>query len=204
LCLLHMQNGEPNRFVVMEGKYQNKYNISSSRLSGWDYGSDGLYFVTICTKDRGKFFGEIEIATMEKGNSEVQSIAALRPTEMGELAFSNWEIIPNFHPYVSLDEYTVMPDHVHGILSINKPDKTSWNFNKFGPQRNNLGSIIRGFKSSVKSYTILNNIEFLWQSKYHDRVIRNEKEYWNIKGYIRDNPDQWYRNGEDFENLFKP
>jgi len=141
---------------------------------------------------------------MEMRNSEMRTIAALKATEIGEIAFNNWESIPNLHPYVTLDEYTIMPDHVHGILSINKPDKTTWELNKFGPQRNNLGSIIRGYKSSVKSYAIDNNIEFLWQSKYYDRVIRNEKEYWNIKEYIRNNPDHWYRNGEDFENLFKP
>jgi putative transposase len=191
-------------YIKMEGKYRNKYKISSSRLSGWDYGADGLYFVTMCTKDRGNFLGEIEISTMEMQNSEMRTIAALTATEIGEIAFNNWESIPNFHPYVTLDEYTIMPDHVHGILSINKPDRTTWELNKFGPQRNNLGSIIRGYKSSVKSYAIDNNIEFLWQPKYYDRVIRNEREYWNIKEYIRNNPDHWYRNGEDFENLFKP
>jgi hypothetical protein len=68
-----------------------------------------------------------------------------------------------------------MPDHIHGILSINKPDKTSWNINKFGPQRNNLGSIIRGFKSSVKSYAILNDIEFLWQSNTTTELFVTKK-----------------------------
>jgi putative transposase len=188
----------------MEEKYRNKYNVSSSRLAGWDYGADGSYFVTICTKDRERFFGEIEEVTMEMQNSETRSVACLTATEMGEIAFTNWAIIPKFHPYVELDEITVMPDHVHGILFINKPAKTTWEANKFGPQRNNLGSIIRGYKSSVKTYAVTNNIEFMWQSKYYDRVIRNEKEYWNIKEYIRNNPNQWYRSDADFENLFKP
>jgi len=44
----------------MEDRYQNKYRVSSPRLSRWDYGSHGLYFVTICTKDRVHNFGEIE------------------------------------------------------------------------------------------------------------------------------------------------
>jgi len=188
----------------MEGKYRKKYNTSSSRLADWDYGANGSYFVTICTKDREKFFGEIEEITMEMQNSDTRSIACLTATEIGEIAFTNWETIPTFHPYVELDEITVMPDHVHGILFINKPEKATWELNKFGPQRNNLGSIVRGYKSSVKTYAVINNIEFVWQSKYYDRVIRNEKEYWNIKEYIRNNPDQWYRNGDDFENLFKP
>jgi len=189
----------------MEGKYRNKYRTSSARLEGWDYGSHGLYFVTICTKDRVKYFGEIEGNTgSETQRSETQSIASLQMTEIGKIAYQNWENIPTFHPYAELDDFVIMPDHMHGILFINKPDKTSWEINKFGGQSKNLASILRGFKSSVKTYSTTNNIDFSWQPRYYDRVIRNEKEYLNIKGYIYDNPDQWYLNGDDFENLFKP
>lgn len=187
----------------MEGKYRNKYNTTSSRLAGWDYGSNGAYFFTICTKDRAKYFGEIEVLDTEF-NTETQSIVSLRATEIGEVAYHNWERIPSFHPYAELDEFVVMPDHVHGILLIDKPYKTSWELNKFGPQRNNLGSILRGHKSSIKTYATTNNIDFSWQPSYYDRVIRNEKEHLNIKGYIRNNPDQWYLNRNDFENSFKP
>jgi putative transposase len=188
---------------IMEGKYRSKYNTTSSRWAGWDYGSNGAYFITICTKDRVKYFGEVEVLDSEF-NTETQSIVSLRATEIGEVAYHNWEGIQLFHPYVELDQFIVMPNHVHGILFIDKPDKTSWEENKFGPQRNNLGSILRGYKSSIKTYATINAIEFLWQSRYYDRVIRNEKEYLNIKEYIRNNPDQWYLNVEDFENLFKP
>jgi len=96
-----------------------------------------------------------------------------------------------------------MPDHFHGILFINKPEKITWAVNKFGPQRNNLASIIRGFKASVKQFSTINNLEFCWQPGYYDRVIRNEKEHLNIRNYIINNPDQWYLNGEDSKNLFK-
>jgi putative transposase len=64
--------------------------------------------------------------------------------------YRNWIKIPEYHPYVELDEFVVMPDHIHGILFINKSDKIAWGANKFGPQRNNLVSIVRGCKSSVK------------------------------------------------------
>ncbi len=188
----------------MESKYKNRYNVSSSRLTGWDYGSNGLYFVTICTKDRVRYFGEIDdnIGSDAQG-SETQSIVSLRMTEIGEIAYDNWERIPTFHPYVELDDFVIMPDHMHGILFINKPDKISWEINKFGAQSKNLASILRGYKSSVTTYATTNDIEFSRQSRYYDRVIRSEKEYLNIKGYINDNPDQWFRNKEDFDNLFK-
>ena len=184
-----------------EEKYKGKFRIPSARLRGWDYGSHGLYFVTICNKDRIHHFGEIEIAYMEE---QKQNGAYLQTTEIGKIATENWESIPLYHPYVELDDFTVMPDHMHGIIFINKPDKLTWEVNKFGSQSKNLGSIIRGYKASVKTYATINNIEFSWQARYYDRVIRNEKEYYNIKRYIQDNPDQWYLNGNDFENLFKP
>jgi len=195
----------------MEGKYRNKYNTSSTRLSDWDYGSNGLYFVTICTKDRVRYFGEIEEignanvqSISETQSPETQSIASLRMTEIGEVAFANWGNIPIYHPYVELDDFVIMPDHMHGILFINKPDKMTLEFNKFGAQSKNLASILRGYKSSVKTYATTNDIEFLWQPRYYDRIIRNEKEYHNIKGYIKNNPDQWFQNGDNFENLFNP
>ncbi|MFI5138843.1 MAG: hypothetical protein ACHQIM_13550 [Sphingobacteriales bacterium] len=155
-----------------------------------------------------RYFGEIEehtgSETQSSGRSETQSIASLRMTEIGKIAYDNWVNIPTFHPYVELDDFVIMPDHMHGILFINKPDKLTWETNKFGPQRNNLASVLRGYKASVKTHATTNDIEFSWQARYHDRVIRNEKEYLNIKGYIYDNPDQWYLNGDDFLNLFNP
>ena len=91
---------------------------------------------------------------------------------------------------------------IFGILFINKPDKIEWKVNKFGPQTNNLASIIRGYKSSVKQYASINNIDFLWQPKYYDRVIRDEKEYLNIKEYIYNNVENWLLNKDNFENLY--
>ncbi len=196
----------------MEDQYRNKYRISPARLANWDYGSDGMYFITICTKERMRCFGEIEPVDVfqaqnlseTRNHSETGSIASLRMTEIGKIAHDNFEKIPLFHPYVQVDEFVIMPDHVHGILLINKPDKINWEINKFGSQSKNLASITRGYKSSVTTFAAINNIEFLWQPRYYDRVIRSEKEYLSIKGYIKENPDQWYRNGSDFDNLFKP
>lgn len=83
-----------------------------------------------------------------------------------------------------MDEFVIMPNHIHGILYLNPIDKTDWTPNKFGPQSNNLGAIIRGFISSVKRYANQINIEFDWQTRYPDRIIRNEKEYHAKKNYF--------------------
>ena len=63
--------------------------------------------------------------------------------------------------------------------------------NKFGPQSQNLASIIRGYKSGVKKYATMNNIEFSWQPRFHDHIIRNDKSYNNIQEFIINNPAKW-------------
>lgn len=184
---------------IEDDKYKNRYRIQSARLNGWDYGSHGLYFVTICTKDRISYFGEIKNPVVETKN-----FASLQTSEIGNVAHNNWLDIPKHFPFVELDEYIVMPNHIHGIIFINKPYKLDWQPNKFGAQSQNLGSIIRGYKVSVKKYATLNNIEFAWQPRYYDRVIRDEKEYINVREYIYNNPNNWLLNKDEVENLHIP
>ena len=80
-----------------------------------------------------------------------------------------------------------MPNHLHGILFIDKTDKTDWQPNSFGPQRDNLALILRGFKSGVTTYAKIHQLPFCWQARYHDRVIRNDNELNPIWQYIADN-----------------
>ena len=63
--------------------------------------------------------------------------------------------------------------------------------NKFGPQKRNLASVVRGIKSAVKSYANQNNIPFAWQSRYHDRIIRDRHEMNRIAEYIENNVINW-------------
>jgi REP element-mobilizing transposase RayT len=170
-----------------EDRYKNKYRTTPFRKPNWDYGSHGLYFITICTHERIHYFGEV-IETEEK---ETRNIVSLRKTPIAEIAYQNWLDIPKHFSFVELDELVIMPNHIHGILLINRPDKMDWDANKFGPQSQNLASVIRGYKVSVKKYATMNDIDFKWQSKYHDRVVRDEKEYQNIKHYIADNLNRW-------------
>jgi putative transposase len=88
-----------------ETKYKNKYRISSTRLQSWDYSANGYYFITICTKDRQNFFGKIENETVILNES-------------GKTAERFWLEIPQHFMNIRLDEYVIMPNHVHGILII--------------------------------------------------------------------------------------
>ncbi len=89
-------------------KFKGKYRVESTRLQNWNYGWDGAYFVTIVTKNHECFFGEI---TRDK-----QMVLS----EIGEIANELWYEIPSHYPFVELDEFVVMPNHVHGIVIINK------------------------------------------------------------------------------------
>ncbi|WP_396167789.1 transposase [Flavobacterium sp.] len=91
----------------MQNKFQNKYRIPSSRLQTWDYGTNGAYFITICTQSREHFFGVVQNGTMQL-------------SETGKIAEQLWIEIPNQFPFIELGNFVVMPNHVHGILIINK------------------------------------------------------------------------------------
>lgn len=91
----------------MAEKFRNKYRVPSARLQNWDYGSNGAYFITICTKEMQHFFGEVVDKKMILNS-------------VGELAEEYWiEILKEF-PYVEFGNFQIMPNHMHGILIIDK------------------------------------------------------------------------------------
>jgi putative transposase len=92
----------------MPDKFKNRYRITSARLSSWDYSSNSSYFITICTKNREHYFGKVIDAKMKL-------------SEMGLFANNCWNNIPNHFPHFYLDAFIVMPNHIHGIVMIEKP-----------------------------------------------------------------------------------
>ena len=168
-------------------KYQGKYRSGTSRVSWHDYRC-GAYFVTICTKDREHYFGEIK--NDENNNPKMYF------SQIGKIADECWRAIPQHFPHVEIPLWVVMPDHIHGIVIVgNLVD--SQNFanlqtkNKFGPQSKNLASIIRGFKIGVTKYAYENSIPFAWQRLYNDHIIRDSGEMNQIAEYIENNVAKW-------------
>ena len=92
-------------------KFKNKYRIPSARLQNWDYGRNAVYFITICTENREHYFGEII------GRDAIHRVSLTTP---GEIAHSIWLEIPDHFPFIKLDVNVVMPNHVHGIIIIDK------------------------------------------------------------------------------------
>jgi REP element-mobilizing transposase RayT len=171
--------------------YKNRFQKGSRRLQGYDYGSDGVYFITICTKVRHHFFGEIENGQMSL------SLA-------GHIVQNEWLKTPDIRKTmdIRLDEYQIMPNHFHCIVIIGQPslssrDKrlpsTNSTPNKFAPQYQNLSTIIRGFKGACTSKIHEIGIsDFKWQSRFHDHIIRDKESWENIRNYIIQNPQKWH------------
>src|SRR5512147_2681588 len=122
-------------------KFRNKYRVESSRLQNWDYGSNGDYFITICTQGLELFFGKIVDGRMILN-------------DVGLIANDLWQIIPEHFNFVKLDSFIVMPNHVHGIVCMNKPGYEK-SINATGIRRfrnqgsQTLSSIIGSYKSAV-------------------------------------------------------
>ncbi len=177
-------------------KFNNKYRIDSTRLKNYDYSQRNAYFITMVTDQRTHFFGEIINNEMVLSN-------------IGNIAYTEWQNTLNLRPDMNLilDEFVVMPNHIHGIIIINDNKYNIQNHteeykNEFGSQSKNIASIIRGYKSAVNSKSKKINIDFDWQANYHDRIIRNEKEFENIKKYINKNPLNWKE--DDFSKPLNP
>ena len=174
----------------MQDKFKGRYRIPSARRPDWNYSSDGAYFVTIYTKNRINYFGRLLNASMQL-------------SEIGKIAYNNWIQIPRHSPYAIIDEFVIMPDHIHGIIFIITTVETLHatslqerilnyqRMSEISPKPGSLPTIMRSYKSAVTKQARKININFSWQPRYHDRVIRNWDEYQLIKNYILDNPENY-------------
>ena len=167
----------------------------SIRLRGYDYSQEGGYFVTICTKDRACLFGTIVENKMQLN-------------ETGRFVDDCWKQIPTHFPRVILDEYKIMPNHVHGIIMIEgnvgvqnlEPLQKSLREPTHEPPENkfqhiipnSMGSIVRGFKIGVTKWFRQNTREHVvWQRNFYEHIIRNDDSLNRIREYILYNPIRW-------------
>lgn len=169
----------------MSQLYNNKYRIPSARLQSWNYANEGFYFITICTKDRICYFGNI-------------TESVFNPSEIGDIAKIEWFKTIGLRPDMNIElaEFVVMPNHVHGIVIIGRNEFNRLNDNQFKSEfkspAKDLASIIRGFKIAVTTHARKNNIEFDWQTRFHEHIIRSDEDYLKIANYIINNPSKWH------------
>jgi REP element-mobilizing transposase RayT len=161
----------------------------SIRLQTWDYRSPGYYFVTICTHQRQPLFED---------------------TALQEIAAHTLQNIPNqkHAQHLLLDEWVVMPNHVHAILVFTDyPAQADRDSTKQGFQNalaGSLGMVLGQYKTRV---TIrINQLrrtsgDKIWQRGYYEHIIRNEREWRAIQKYIQENPKRWAEDKENLEEL---
>ena len=163
---------------VMGANLRLLHDRKSNRLKGYDYSQQGYYYVTICTRNREESLGGIE------DNHMILN-------DYGEIAKNTWLEIPNHFPNIAIDEFTIMPNHVHGIIVIvGGADLRPLHNN---PTKMPLSTVIHGFKSSTtrKIHALCKTINPVWQRNYYDHIIRNEESLHKIREYIRSNIFTW-------------
>lgn len=165
-----------------------------NRLKNFDYSQSGYYFVTICSKNMWKYFGDIH-----------HNMMCLN--DLGAVVAQQWVWLERQYADVSLDAWCVMPNHFHGILGIGVGDLNNqvgtgrdlsvrFNLNNLAPPqlKKSLSGYIGAFKTT-SSKIIRRDFspEFRWHRSFHDRIIRNNQELGRIRQYIWDNPKAWHR-----------
>jgi len=160
---------------------------TSPRIPSYDYATPGTYFVTACATAGHLRFGNVD-------NGEV------RLNETGKVVAQCWEDIPAHFQTVVLDSYVVMPNHLHGLITLTDALDES-------PQdhaRPSLNTIVGSFKSAAtRRVNVLRNTPGakLWQRTYYDHAIRTESGLARIREYITDNPAKWELDEENPDGI---
>jgi REP element-mobilizing transposase RayT len=167
----------------------------SIRLKGYDYAQPGAYYVTICTAGRLCIFGEV-------------AADAVQLSPIGSIVEATWKELPQHYPFVELDSFVVMPNHVHGVLFLlDEPSFEGYVVGAglrparkvAGQVRHSLSEVVRAFKTfSARRINAARGARgaSVWQRNYYERIVRDEKELERIREYIDNNPAQWEADGE--------
>ena len=175
--------------LFMGSLFQNKYRIETARYFKSDY-NIGYFFVTFCTKKREHFLGEIKNHEMHLSKIGVYTYDVIKKT-------------PDLHSCCGIDAFVVMPNHVHLLIYVNYENdnregmsdtndnlETNQKMREIALRKGKLSVIVGSIKSAVTRYAN-NDIYFGWQTRFHDHIIRNSKEYNYIFQYIENNVINW-------------
>lgn len=165
-----------------------RHHRHSLRLPGYDYAQPGAYFMTICTHNRVCSLGEMADGQMQL-------------TDWGRVVAECWAAIRDHFVHLTLDEWVVMPNHMHGFLLIANPvgarqcRAPTTPTEQFGqPVPGSIPTILRSFKSAVTRCINLlrgSTTPPVWQRDYYEHVVRDKSELSAIRQYIRQNPAKW-------------
>ncbi len=147
-----------------------------TRLPEYDYSTPGAYFVTICTQDKKHYFGEITGFTMHL-------------SAIGQIVINEVETASKYNPNVEIINYVVMPNHVHLMIRISDDCDEMLKMDR------DISEVVRKIKACVTRYSkrcgLLSKDSKLWQTSYHDHIVRGREDYQNIWEYIDTNVQRW-------------
>ena len=165
-------------------------NRRSIRLPTYNYASAGAYFITIGAHVRQPWFGAVHDEIMQLNDA-------------GHMVYAEWQNLAMRFPQIELDAFILMPDHIHGIISITAdaaptPEPQSYE-RPNGTSTGSIGRIIQAFKSITTNNYIQNVQQHgwlpfpgkLWQRNYYEHIVRNEQDLQRIREYILRNPSHW-------------
>ena len=193
---------------MSDNLFHDHYRIPSARAVWHNY-NGGVYFVTICTQGRKHFFGEIADGKMQL--SEVGQFAekciAQMPQHNPYAEIVSHVVMPNhIHLIVAIDGDVIAPHRVetcHGASlqhPTSQPASEQWRASLDGKnekmqgianRQGRLSAMIGGFKQSVTRFATQNHISFAWQTRFHDRIIRNHDEMNLVAEYVENNVARW-------------
>ena len=164
-----------------------KYN----RIAQYSYSQNGAYFITICTRDRQRILSNISVGTPLPGCPQPQNpgrtghpgtgVPTVELLWHGAIADKYIQQMKAFYDDPSVDQYVIMPDHIHLLISIHNGDDT--------PEKRT--SRIARFIGTFQRFCNKEYGENIWQGRFHDHVIRNQQDYDETWEYIANNPRKW-------------
>ena len=166
-------------------------NRKLNRLPKYDYSHQGYYFVTVCTKDRKEWFGKIENGKMVLN-------------ECGSIVSQQWQWLAEQYSFVQLDEFVVMPNHIHGIIVIVGNARVGNGRDRSLRKIKSLSEVMGAFKTTSSKSIHLNGFPgFQWQKSFYDHIIRKDESLDNVRVYIQENPMKWDLDQENIKNQKK-
>lgn len=146
------------------------------RLESYDYSATGMYFITVCTKDRQKLFGQI---------SRQNDTAMVELSETGKCIEGVICEIPEHYSNVTVEKYCIMPDHIHMIIGLNV-DAEGRMVSAPTERKPSVSQIVGSMKRRTSFLTGIS----LWQKSFYEHVIRNYDDYLETVEYIENNPEK--------------
>ena len=178
-----------------------------NRLDHYDYSQNGAYFITICTQNRQE-----RLCTIRRDDTDTPSV---KLSKYGNIVQKNIELIETYYKYTSVDKYIIMPDHIHIIIVLSNPANNEPGSFIYVPQIKKNGTPgssvstpkrsdgtpgsscptgIPAIITALKKFTTKEMSENIWQTSYHDHIIRDEEDHLRLHQYMNENPIKWIEN----------